>query len=171
MVDEGGAAVVREMYRWLVEEQLSSYAIQKRVEERGVPTRGPNRRGWGQSSVVRILANPTYKGEAWYNRYQTAGARHPRGRDGFKDLRPGNRRGRALRPAAEWIAVPVPAIVAPDLWQCAQEQLRRNREHATRNNTKHDDLLRSLLICGHCRRRMIGVWNSVGHGRYMCAVR
>ena len=32
----------------------------------------------------------------------------------------------------------------PEVWQAAQEQLARNRQHATRNNTSHDYLLRGL---------------------------
>jgi site-specific DNA recombinase len=44
--------------------------------------------------------------------------------------------------------VPAPAILDPDLWRLAQEQLVANRVRATRNNTKHHYLLRSLLICG-----------------------
>lgn len=44
----------------------------------------------------------------------------------------------------------VAAIVDPETWELAQEQLRKNRERATRNNTKHHYLLRSLLVCGVC---------------------
>jgi len=42
------------MYRWCVEEQLSSYAIHKRLTLQGVPTRKHNRRGWAQSTVIEI---------------------------------------------------------------------------------------------------------------------
>jgi len=45
VVEESEAAVVRQLYRWLVEEQLSSYAIQRRLIERGVPTRQGGGRG------------------------------------------------------------------------------------------------------------------------------
>jgi site-specific DNA recombinase len=65
--------------------------------------------------------------------------------------------------------VPAPAILDPDLWRLAQEQLVVNRGRATRNNTKHHYLLRSLLICGRCGRRMIGAWSSVSSQRYICS--
>ena len=65
-------------------------------------------------------------------------------------------RSHTFRPVEEWIPVPVPAIIDADLWHLAQEQLARNRERATRNNTRHRYLLRALLICGRCGRRMIG---------------
>ena len=52
----------------------------------------------------------------------------------------------------------------------AQEQLARNRERARRHNTKHDYLLRGLLVCGHCGRRLVGTWSTLG-GRYICSAR
>jgi site-specific DNA recombinase len=171
LVEDQEAMVVQQMYRWLVEEQLSSYAIQQRLTAQGVPTRGTNAQGWAQSSVIRILSNPIYTGNAWYNRSQVADARRPRMQMGLKDLRPGNRRSRTRRPSTEWIPVRVPAVVDTDLWQIAQEQLAANRSRATRHNTKHHYLLRGLLVCGHCGRRLVGLWTATSKGRYVCSAR
>jgi site-specific DNA recombinase len=171
VIEEAEAAVVQQMYRWLVEDELSSYAIQKRLQEQQVPTRKQNTQGWCQSTVIGILSHPRYKGEAQYNRTQLTDAHRPRGARGLKDLRPGNGRGRQVRPPEEWIAVAVPAMVDPELWEQAQAQLARNRERATRNNTKHHYLLRGLLSCGHCGRRLVGVWSRAGNGRYICLAR
>ena len=74
VVEESEAAVVRQMYRWLVEEQLSSYAISERLRERGVPTSRQSGRGWSRSSVIRVLSNSTYKGQGWYNRRRSGPA-------------------------------------------------------------------------------------------------
>jgi site-specific DNA recombinase len=160
--------VVRQIYQWLVEEQMSSYAIQKRLTARQIPTRGHNQQGWAQSTVIEILRNPIYTGQTHYNRTQVADARRPKMERSHKDQRPGNGRGRVLRPKQEWIPVQVPAVIDPELWRQAQEQLARNREQATRNNTKHDYLLRSLLVCGQCGRRLVGTWSKLGQGRYVC---
>jgi site-specific DNA recombinase len=173
LVHEAEAEVVRQVYRWLVDEQLSSDAIARRLTERGLPTRAGRARHWQQSSVVGLLSNPVYTGEAFYNRTMVADARRPSARHGFKDLQPGNRRGRALRPRAEWIPVRVPALIDPETWELAQAQLARNRERSPRHNTKHDYLLRGLLVCGRCGRRLIGDW---GHptgtgGHYVCPAR
>lgn len=170
LIEDSEATVVQQMYRWLVEEQLSSHAIQKRLTEQQVPTRAQNTQGWCQSTVIEILRNPAYRGEAIYNRYQARDAQRPRMERGHKDRHPGNLGGRQERSPEEWITVPVPALVDPELWRLAQEQLARNREKATRHNTKHDYLLRSLLVCGQCGRRLIGVW-SAGQGRYVCSAR
>lgn len=170
LVDETEAEVVRQMYRWIVEEGLTSYAIAKRLREQGIPTRKGGKYGWAQSTVIEILKDPAYKGEAYYNRTELADATRPRGQTGYKDLRPGNARSRAQRPREDWIAVSVPALVDPESWELAQEQLAKNRDRATRNNTKHSYLLRSLLVCGQCGRRMIGMWDPKG-GRYVCSMR
>jgi site-specific DNA recombinase len=170
VIHEAEAEIVRQMYRWLIEEELSSYAIEKRLVTQRVPTRAGNKRGWCQSTVIGILRNPLYKGEGYYNRTMAVDARRPHKEAGFKDRRPGNLRGRAERPREDWVTVRVPALVDPETWDLAQAQLARNRQQAGRNNTRHDYLLRSLLICGHCGRRMIGCWSNNG-GRYMCGAR
>ena len=61
----------------------------------------------------------------------------------------------------------VPALIDPELWRQAQEQLARHRAQATRNNPTHDYLLRSLLVCGPCGRRLGGTWSKLGQGRYV----
>ncbi|WP_448207485.1 recombinase family protein [Azospirillum sp. sgz302134] len=176
VVDEAESQLVQQMYRWLVEERLTSYAIQRRLNEQGIAPRGGPGRAWSQSTVIDILRNPIYTGQAMRNRHQRCDARRPRGQAGYKDRRPGNGRGRTLRPREEWIAVAVPMIIEPELWQLAQEQRARNRAEARRNNTKHEYLLRGLLICGQCGqcgRRMVGEWSGAGdnRGRYVCSAR
>ena len=111
-----------------------------------------------------------YKGEGYYNRTGPADAVQPRLARGFKDRRPGNRRSHALRPRREWIPVSVPALVGEETWALAQRQLAKNRERATRNNTRHEYLLRGLLVCGRCGRRLIGERGKTG-GRYTCSAR
>jgi len=129
-VEEREAAVVRQVYRWLVEEQLSSYAIQKRLIERGIPTRKGGGRGWSQSTIIRILSSTTYKGEAWYNRHRPADSTHPRLAAGPTSRGSGHCTSHALRPIEEWIRIPVPAIIDLDTWRLAQEQLAHNGQRA-----------------------------------------
>ena len=170
-VEEREAAVVRQMYHWLVEEQLSSYAIQKRLIERGIPTRKGGGRGWSQSTIIRILSSTTYKGQAWYNRHGPVDRIHPRLAVDPTSRGLGHRTSHALRPAEEWIPVSVPAIIDPDTWCLAQEQLGHNRQRARRNNTRHAYLLSALLICSRCGRRMIGAADSRDQRRYVCSAR
>jgi site-specific DNA recombinase len=69
VVDEAESQLVQHMYRWLVEEQLTSYAIQRRLNEHGIAPRGGLDRSWSQSTVIDILRNPIYTGQAMRNRH------------------------------------------------------------------------------------------------------
>ena len=160
MINEAEAEVVRQIYRWCVEEQMSSYAIHRRLTLQGVPPRKSKYSRWAQSSVIELLRDSIYKGEAYYNRTQPGDVRRPYGLRGLKDRHPGNGQSRTRRPQSEWIPVRVPALIDPETWDRAQGQLARNRERAQRNNTQHPYLLRSLVVCGRCGRRMVGTWSA-----------
>jgi site-specific DNA recombinase len=170
VINEAEAEVVRLIYRWCVEEQCSSYTIQRRLTAQGIVPRKARQGRWAQSSIIEILRDSLYKGEAYYTRTQAREAHQPYGRRGRHDRVPANTQGRSRRPPSEWIAVPVPAVIDPETWERAQGQLRRNQERAQRHTTPHRYLLRSLLVCGHCGRRMVGSWSALG-GRYICALR
>jgi site-specific DNA recombinase len=170
LINEVEAEVVRLIYRWCVEEQLSCYAIHQRLTAQGIRPRKARHGRWAPSSVGESLRDSLYKGEAHYNRTQPAEIRQPYGPRGRKDRVPGNAHGRTPRPPSEWIAVTVPAIVDPETWERAQGQLRQNLERAQRNTTPRRYLLRSLLVCGRCGGRMVGSWSKQG-GRYLCAIR
>jgi site-specific DNA recombinase len=172
VVDETQAEVVRQMYRWLVEEELTSSGIAKRLSEQGVPRKkGGDPSGWAQSTVSDMLRNTVYKGIGYYNRTKKVDASQPWMQRGYKDRRPGNLTSKTLRPKEEWIPVRVPAIIDPQTWDLAREQLKKNRHRASRNNKKHHYLLRGLLVCGWCNRRMTGRWTKKPRGHYVCKFR
>ncbi len=166
IVNEIEADVVRQIFRWLVDEQLPTYQIIKKLNESGVRTRHGNAR-WAKGYVVNLLKNPVYTGTYYYNRRKHVPAKR-------KKL-PGTGAtrhqysSRVWRPQAEWIATPVPAIIDDETWELARQQLQLNRERASRNNKVHDYLLKSLLVCGHCNLRMIGNGGTKRNCRYMCS--
>src|SRR6202171_1542121 len=53
------------------------------------------------------------------------------------------------RPRAEWIEVPVPALVTEEMFALAQEQLEKNRRHSPRR-TVEPTLLQGMLVCEQC---------------------
>ena len=61
VVNEAEAEVVRQIYRWCVEEQLSSYAMQRRLTMQGVAPRKAKHGRWAQSSVIEILRDSSIK--------------------------------------------------------------------------------------------------------------
>src|SRR5260370_34600032 len=83
---------------------------------------------------------------------------------GKTERRPGQRvtglrrQGKALpsrdvggheRPSAEWIEVPVPALVSEEVFALAQEQLEKNKRHSPRR-TIEPTLLQGMLVCEQC---------------------
>ncbi|MDH4136207.1 MAG: recombinase family protein [Anaerolineae bacterium] len=167
---ESEATVVRRIYRWCVEEQLSTHAICRRLngEEKGyerVPPRKAQR--WSYTTVNTILRSPDYKGTAYFNRTR---------KDPSRSIGQPKAQGQGLRTAdcrierdcEEWIPVEVPQIIALTLWEQAQVQLEMNKQFAPRNNKRHFYLLRGLLVCGECGRTLAGRSYANGTVRYYC---
>ena len=162
-VEESQASVVREMYRWLVEEHLSTRGIARRLTQRGVPTsRGAFQ--WQPTVVDKVLRNPVYRGTFFYQRAESV---LPSRRLSLDPYRQARKTGRKLRPEEEWISISVPAIVDEATWEGAQQQLRQNALQSPRNNTRHQYLLRGLIRCPRCGSTYTG---AVQHGyrRYRC---
>jgi len=53
-------------------------------------------------------------------------------------------------PREEWILIPVPAIVEPEVFEVVQEQLRENQHRARRGKRGVRYLLQGLLKCAQC---------------------
>jgi site-specific DNA recombinase len=152
VIDDAEAEVVRELYRWLIDERMTVRQILKRLAA------GPwrprcGRRLWSSAVVHRILSDPVYTGTAYTNRYAFVPPRRPRSRG----PRTYENTCRRPRPREEWIGIPVPAIIDEQSHRQALEQLRRNAALSFRNNTRNDYLLRCLLSCRTCGLAMFGV--------------
>jgi len=161
-LDESEAPVVRELYRWLVEEQLSTRAIAQRLTGRGSPTqRGAAQ--WQPTAVDRILRNPTYRGTAYYQRTEAV---EPGKRVATGLYRKRRKTGKRPRPESEWIAIRVPPIVGEALWEAAQYQLVQNGLHA-RRNTRQQYLLSGLVRCSRCGGAYYG-FTQHGTRGYRC---
>lgn len=161
-VNEEEAAVVREMYHWLLVERVSSYEIAKRLHSRGVPTRGDldpaqaKKTGhgeWSPSTIRRIFSSPLYKGEFIWGK-----VRHI-SRDG--------KRRQIPVPESEWVKIAIPAIVDETMWNTAQVRLSENKTNASRN-TQREYLLRGMIFCT-CGRRRVGRYkNHLDKAYYRC---
>jgi site-specific DNA recombinase len=128
-VEPEPASVVRRIFEWVGIERLSIGAVCRRLHTNQIasPT---GKAVWDRSSVWGLLSNPAYKGEVAFGK-TASGPRRPR-------LRPG--RGHAAQPRqdvssydqsqADWISIPVPALVEPALFEGVQAQLEENRRHA-----------------------------------------
>ncbi len=119
-VSDYQAAVIRRIYRMLVDDQQSTRSIARKLTQEGVAT-AKGAAQWQPTAVFRMLTNPVYKGNY---RYRQSGQ--------------------------EEILIPVPALVDDVTWQAAQSQLLANSQFSGRNNRRHQYLLRGLVRCPRC---------------------
>ena len=137
-VYEPEAVVVRRIFDDFVAGGYSMRRICRRLYEDGIPS--PSGRSvWSIVCISGMLANPTYRGRARYNRHQALPPTTGRKSTRLK-----------LRPPEEWIEIPVPAILSEDLFEAAQ-RVARNHSYFSPRRTQPDQwLLRRLVVCGHC---------------------
>lgn len=97
-----------------------------------------------------MLTNPAYVGFATYNRRESVAPNRPR-RPGAYRRNP--KSSCRTRPRAEWLHVPIPALVD----ESAQRDVRvilKSHKLLSMRNTQHEYLLRTLVVCGECGWRM-----------------
>jgi site-specific DNA recombinase len=159
------AATVAEMFTYYQQEGHTLRGLAKHLREIGV--RGP--RGslhWSDGTIHHILTNPVYTGTVYAgrNHYHPATGR-------ISPLKPvGGGNGSIERvPADEWIVVArIPAIVSQEQFDMIQEKLKHNQSLASRNNKKHQYLLRAMVSCGLCDLACTGRTTDTGHAYYSC---
>ncbi|MEK7848499.1 MAG: recombinase family protein [Chloroflexota bacterium] len=138
--DSEKAPVVSSVFSWYAGEGLSLEGMRKRLYALG--TASPDGKAyWSPSTLLRLLRNRAYIGET-VARWSVGGK--------------------------EDIEIPgaTPALVDRALFEAAQDRLIHNKEYA-RRRAKHDFLLRGLVFCDNCGRRMVGA-SPGGCRSYRC---
>ena len=140
-IDPQTAPIVRRFFHWYAEgTPLLGIATRLNAEGVSSPT-GVS--PWTRAVLQRMLRNPSYKGEAFANRY---GASKERGRTKM-----------VARPREEWVRLPdgvIPPLIDAATFDAAQERASRNAVEAARKNSNPEAyLLRGgYVMCGHCGR-------------------
>jgi site-specific DNA recombinase len=162
------AQVVRQVFAWVGEDRCTINEVCRRLYQAGVQTR-TGKAHWDHKTIWDMLKNPAYKGEAAFGKthWTPVGTRlrAPRGRPAH------SRRGYAGRdaPKAEWITIPVPAVVDPALFDAVQEQLEENRRRARIPEKGSRYLLQGLLVCAQCGYAYHGRTNDARNAYYRCS--
>lgn len=154
MIDPAKAEVVRSIFRALVDEQLTCRQITKRLNQSGIPTPSGKNAVWQIGTVAKMLTNPTYAGEARYNRTCPI---EPRSRRNPNPERCALKTSRSYRPESEWVWSSSPALISRECFEKAQLQLARNAQLARRiyRPASRRYLLRRLVYCGQCGLAMV----------------
>ena len=164
-VDEGEAALVRQVFAAYTRDDVSMYAIARRFNDTQVPTRTGGR--WDPATIRKMLLNPAYIGKACFGRRAPGTRQRITRRLRLRGRLPVRDQARRDRPREEWVEIPVPALIAEETFALAQAQLEHNTRFA-RRRTKRPTLLQGLLVCAQCgyavyrRRRMYQCWGREG---------
>lgn len=117
------------MFRWLIQEQLTTRQIVKRLHAPKIPTRTGQNQVWHAARVRCMLSNPIYTGQGHYNRTTSGVAR----KETRRKLRPRtDHYAREPRPPEEWVASTAPALMSAETFAKAQEQLKHHQAKAHR---------------------------------------
>ena len=145
---EAEADVVRDVFRLYTVEGQSIGAITGHLNGLGLPTRNQKAR-WERSVVWAMLRNPAYQGRACFGKTASAArqriTRPLRLRGGLATRDSANHE----RPRAEWIEIPVPALVSEETFALAQEKLLHNKQNSPRR-TIEPSILQGLVHCRQC---------------------
>ena len=143
------ARVVRQMFDWVGHERVTIGDVCRRLSRAGEPTR-TGKAVWDRSAVWGMLRNPAYMGTAAFGKTR-AGPLRPRLRaQRGRPLQPRRASSPVDMPREEWITIPVPAIVEPEVFAAVQEQLRDNQRHARQYRRGARYLLQGLVSCKGC---------------------
>ena len=145
------ANIVRLVYTWYTIDRWSVFKIRDELTRMGVPapgdltTNGIKRRPyaqWHHRPIYRMLQHEAYSGRYIVRRYQEVK---------IED----RNRVKVYRPEAEWITIPIPAIVEESVWNQAQIRLASGKQMSPRSKKDNPAFLfrrRIKCSCGAAMR-------------------
>ena len=154
-VDKEAAQVVRQIYEWYVYENLGDRQIALKLTNMKQPPPKGTMSYWDPSSVRVILMNEAYLGTWYLNHYKN-------------EPRYGQMRPRIVkRPRNEWIPISIPSLISSDIFTRAQE-IRESGCYKGPKPLKYPEthLLRRLVVCGTCNRKMTSLNSTKDRFRY-----
>jgi site-specific DNA recombinase len=176
-VVEDEAQIVRQVFTWIGIERISLREACRRLQAMGRVTR-TGLEHWDATTINGMLRNPAYRGTAMFGRTRSIPSvgerlRPIRGHD--QPSRNGSGSNTAV-PCEEWIAIPVPAIVDPDIFEAVQGQLDENRKRKRDGRRRPGWLLQGLVVCRQCNyafygkmaRSVVGGRQPADYGYYRC---
>ncbi|MFO0970968.1 MAG: recombinase family protein [Candidatus Saccharimonadales bacterium] len=164
-INPAEAAVVKQIFDWVTEDNLSTYAVIKKLAEHGILPRKNKSKYWTRGPIKRILNNETYIGLHHYNKSE---AIEPRYRLKQTKYRKQQKTGRRQRPREQWLPCKVDAIITKQQFDEAQKQMQRQKKYR-RRNIRHPYLLTGMIECP-CGSRRNGDGPD-GKKYYRCIIR
>jgi site-specific DNA recombinase len=143
------ARVARQVFDWVGRDRLTIGEVCRRLTQAGEVTR-TGKTVWDRSVVGGMLKNPAYRGMAAFGKTQQGPLRPRLRAQRRRPLQPRRAISTYDVPPAEWLRIPVPALVEPALFAAGQEQLQEHQRHARQSPRGARYLLQGLVQCQQC---------------------
>jgi site-specific DNA recombinase len=143
------ARVVRQVFAWVGHDRLTIGEVCRRLTQAGEVTR-TGKTVWDRSVVWGLLKNPAYQGTAAFGKTRQEPLRPRLRAQRNRPVQPRRAVSTSDVPPEDWITIPVPALVEPEVFAAVQEQLQENKRHARQSHRGALYLLQGLLQCHHC---------------------
>jgi site-specific DNA recombinase len=160
VIEEEEAKVVKMIFSWVANDGLTLRTIVRKLQEMGITPRKSKRGVWSTSTLSHLLRHRAYVGETHWGSSYAVVPEKPRNHEKYKKMKKSSRR---IRPEQEWITIPVPAIIEPELFKKAGQQLKTNFALCQRNK-KNEYLLSGVVECV-CGRKRAG--EGPQHGKHL----
>ncbi len=149
VIEPGEAKVVKMIFSWVANDGLTLRTIVKKLQLLGIKPRNSKRGVWNTSTLSTMLRHRGYIGEAHYGASYAVVPENPLKNEKYKKLKKTSRR---LRPKEEWIIVPIPPLIQPDMFEQAGNRLKENFALCQRNR-KNEYLLANKIYCACGKHR------------------
>jgi site-specific DNA recombinase len=143
------ARVVRQVFDWVGRDRWTIGAVCRRLTHASEVTR-TGKTVWDRSAVWGMLKNPAYMGVAAFGKTRQGPLRPRLRAQCRRPLQPRRAISTYDVPTEEWLRIPVPAIVEPELFAAVQEQLQENQRHARQSRRGALYLLQGVVQCQQC---------------------
>ncbi len=143
------ARVVKMVFSWIGNDGMTLRGVVKKLHELGIRPRKSKRDVWNTGTLSTMLRHRAYIGEAHWGSSYAVVPEKPLKNEKYKKVKKTSRR---MRPEEEWIIIPVPSIIEPELFEKAGRQLKANFALCDRNKKKEYLLSGKIeCICGRKR--------------------
>lgn len=163
-INEEEARVVKMIFDWVDQDGLTLRGVVRKLQELGIKPKKSKRGVWATSTLSSLLRNKAYIGEARWGSSYAVVPQNPTSKEKYRKIRKSSRR---IKPEAEWLTVPVPAITDREVFTRVGTKLRDKLLLSSRN-TKNEYLLTGRIYCV-CGRKRAGEGPQRGkHLYYRC---
>lgn len=157
-INKEEARIVREIYKWYIDEGYGAAKIANMLNEQGIKTK--RNCAWSQNAICRILTNELYTGKII------------NGKEEVEDFLTGVR---TTKDESEWLITDKPElrIIEPEIFDKAQEVLRgRHKAFKLNKERQSNKYIFSTLIkckeCGWSFRRTVRTYKNT-YIRWVCS--